>query len=527
LDYAERETPAIEAFIDMPLANIDTFVDGLNQSHLLDAEQREEVARLQLKVGDSRELAQELLRRDWLTAYQVNQLLQGKGAGLTIGPFLLLERIGEGGMGQVFKARQKMLNRVVALKVIRKECLGNPKIIQRFQREIRAAGQLSHPHIVRAFDADQVNGIYYIAMEFIEGVDLAKLVKDNGPLDVDQACEYIRQAALGLQHAHERGLVHRDLKPANLLVTRGIASDRRCSSGLIKRPLDLNAQRSGVMSRADAAKHYPWGVVKILDLGLARCTEAFVGSTATHLTQVGSVMGTPEFIAPEQARDSHTSDIRADLYSLGCTLYFLLTGEPPFPKGTLTEKLLQHQFDEAQPVARIRRENLLAWKGATGPANASKEMLHVPAVVDQLIRRLLSKGPEDRCQTPNELANELQAILQKLAAGTLASDEATDLASPQTFAPVVVMKTSVVSMTVVQPIVLLNPPRARPRKLLAKLSIALATLGGLAFVVLITGFAAILSRGAHTRAGMRDADPPMKPSKAVEPNWKKIPPGSR
>src|ERR1019366_10683080 len=217
----------------MPPATIASFVDGLFESQLLDAEQREEVRQLQGQVADMRELAQELLKRDWLTAYQINQISQGKGAALTLGPFILLERIGEGGMGQVFKARQKMLNRVVALKLIRKECLGNPKVVLRFQREIRAAGKLSHPHIVRAYDADQVNGTYYIAMELIDGVDLARLVHDNGPLPVDQACEYIRQAALGLQHAHERGMVHRDIKPANLLVTRAVASDRRRSSGLI------------------------------------------------------------------------------------------------------------------------------------------------------------------------------------------------------------------------------------------------------------------------------------------------------
>jgi serine/threonine protein kinase len=302
----------------MPLATIDSFVDGVLQSQLLDAEQCDELQRLPESVGDTRELAHELLKRGWLTAYQVNQILQGKGAGLTLGPFILLERIGEGGMGQVFKARQKMLNRVVALKVIRKQCLANPKVTLRFLREIRAAGQLSHPHIVRAYDADQINGTYYIAMEYIEGVDLAKLVKDDGPLPVDRACEYIRQAALGLQHAFERGMVHRDIKPANLLVARAIASDRRRSSGLIQRPLNLPPlpppgeasglraslkRSSSVLPRSEVTQHYPWGVVKILDMGLARCTDPFTGHASTHLTQVGSVMGTPEYIAPEQARD--------------------------------------------------------------------------------------------------------------------------------------------------------------------------------------------------------------------------------
>ncbi len=165
-------------------------------------------------------MAQELIRREWLSPYQVNQLFQDRGGELVLGQYSILERLGEGGMGQVFKACQRNLHRIVALKVIRRESLHNPRAIQRFQREIRAAGQLSHPNIVRAYDADEVNGTYFIAMELIDGMDLAKLVHEAGPLQVAQACDYIRQAALGLQHAHECGMVHRDIKPANLLVTR-------------------------------------------------------------------------------------------------------------------------------------------------------------------------------------------------------------------------------------------------------------------------------------------------------------------
>ena len=180
-----------------------------------------------------RALAGELIRRGWLTPYQVNQLLQGRGRDLLLGSYVLLERLGEGGMGQVFKARNWKLGRVVALKLIRKERLDNPDAVRRFQREIRAAAQLDHPNIVRAFDADEVDGTHLLVMEYVEGTDLAKLVKKDGPLPVDKACDYCRQAALGLQHAYERGLVHRDIKPHNLLLT-------------------------------------PGGVVKILDMGLAR-----------------------------------------------------------------------------------------------------------------------------------------------------------------------------------------------------------------------------------------------------------------
>ncbi len=501
----------------MALATLASFVDGIFQSQVLDAEQCDEVRRLQSDVENARELAQVLLRREWLTAYQINQIFQGKAAGLTLGPYILLERIGEGGMGQVYKARQKLLNRVVALKVIRKVCLSNPKVIQRFQREIRAVGQLSHPHIVRAYDADQVSGTYYIALEYIEGFDLAKLVKDNGPLQINQACEYIRQAALGLQHACERGLIHRDIKPANLLVTRGIASDRRRSSGVIPRPVALLAkQSSGMLKRSEPALHYPWGVVKILDMGLARCTDVFPNQSSTHLTQVGSVMGTPEYIAPEQARDSHNSDIRADLYSLGCTLYFLLTGQPPFPDGSMTEKLLQHQFNEPDPVDAVRRAALQEWADRRDNANveAAKKMLPVPAAVDKVVRRLLAKDPDDRYQTPIELAHELQSILQRMADGTLQREEEMEKTAELTVLPPPRLKPRV------QPIIHLTPPTL-PGSIAGKIALLSAALGGLACIVCATILAVLLSAGSLTRANSRPDEQPKAKLKADDGKAKK------
>ena len=218
-------------------------------------------------------------------------------------------------------------------------------------------------------------------------------------------------------------IIHRDIKPANLLVARAVSTERR-SSGLIPRPPDFPKQKkNAVLSRSLPALAYPWGVVKILDMGLARCTDTFSGRASTHLTQLGSVMGTPEFIAPEQARDSHTSDIRADLYSLGCTLYFLLAGRAPFANGTATEKLLQHQMVEPEPVETVRRERFLAWNEANGVEEISEEGLHVPAQVLSVIRRLMAKDPDDRYQTPIELANELQPIVTQLVNGTLPEDE--------------------------------------------------------------------------------------------------------
>jgi eukaryotic-like serine/threonine-protein kinase len=192
-------------------------VDALRQHRLLEPPQLLELQGLPTRHGDAKALAKALLERDWLTAYQVNQLLQGKAQELVLGQYILLERLGESGMGQVFKARHRNLNRISAIKLIRKERLDNPDAIRRFQREVRAAAALDHPNIVRALDADEIGGTHLLVMEYIKGAsDLARLVKKNGPLPVAQACEYIRQAAMGLQHAFKRGMVHRDIKPANL-----------------------------------------------------------------------------------------------------------------------------------------------------------------------------------------------------------------------------------------------------------------------------------------------------------------------
>jgi serine/threonine-protein kinase len=373
----------------MSPAAANAVLDSLRQSPLLDAAQKEEAARLEKALRKPRDVVQELVRRGWLTFFQGTQILRGKGKELVLGQYQLLDKIGEGGMGKIYKARQRNLDRIVALKVIRPECLAKPKVLSRFQREIRASGHLSHPNIVRAFDADQVNGTYFIAMEYIDGVDLARMVRENGPLPVTQACDFIRQAALGLQHAHERGMVHRDIKPANLLVGR---SQETAASG----------QEQGARA------------VKILDLGLARWDDRTTGRASTHLTQMGSVMGTPDFIAPEQARNSHTCDIRADLYSLGCTLYFLIAGRTPFVGASITEKLIQHQVDEAEPIGPVRQAMLVNFHARKGTARIPRKHVEVPEFVSAVIKKLMAKKPEDRYQTPGELAQALQETLDRL-----------------------------------------------------------------------------------------------------------------
>src|SRR5262249_30748015 len=270
----------------MAIESVASLVAALKECGPLRLAQMEEVAGvLQGHYDQPRLLAKELLQRGWLTAYQINQLFQGRGRDLTLGPYVLLQRIGEGGMGQVFKAWHRHLDRTVALKIIRKDRLDNFETVRRFQREIEIAARLSHPNIVAAYDADEIDGTRYIALEYVEGIDLAKLVKQSGPLPIAQACDYIRQAALGLQHAFERGLVHRDIKPSNLLVTTVSLDTPRVEAGN----------------------------VKILDMGLARLQGG--DNQAEAITQFQATLGTPDFISPEQARDARSADIRADLYS--------------------------------------------------------------------------------------------------------------------------------------------------------------------------------------------------------------------
>lgn len=348
----------------MAISSAATLVDVLRQHRLLEPAQLEEIARdLQARFPDPKSLAKELLARDWLTPFQANMLLQGRAQELELGSYLLLERVGEGGMGQVFKARQRGLGRIVAIKVMRRDGFANAHAIKRFQREVRAAAQLSHDNVVMALDADEVAGSHLLVMEYVAGaVDLAKLVKKKGPLPAPDACEFIRQAALGLQHAFERGMVHRDIKPANLLLTAGGKT------------------------------------IKILDMGLARVVSTEEDHSST-MTKQGTIMGTPDYIAPEQARDPHAADIRADIYSLGCTTYFLLTGKPPFPGGSLTEKLLKHQLDNPSAIAGIHPDFM------------------------KVIRVMMAKNPADRYQSPGQVASALQTVLAQGGATSTGPEE--------------------------------------------------------------------------------------------------------
>ncbi|MBY0525237.1 MAG: protein kinase [Gemmataceae bacterium] len=349
-----------------------TFVEALRESRLLEPTQLSELEKLQSNCTEPKTLASELIERGSLTEFQVAQILDGDGKSLNLGQYTLLELLGEGGMGQVYKARHQRMKRVVALKVIRKDIQAGTQAIQRFNKEIEAAAALSHPNVVIAYDANEVDDTLFFVMEYVEGIDLGRLVAKFGPAPVGHACEFVRQAALGLQHAHERGMVHRDIKPSNLLLT------------------------------------YHGAIVKILDMGLARLSQS-VNDQSGHLTRTGVVMGTPDFISPEQARDSHTADIRSDLYSLGCTLYFLLSGQVPFPEGSFTEKLLKHNMDQPAPLEKMRPE--------------------VPADVIGIVAKLLAKRADDRYQTPAELAEALAPFSEKLASAECYRPKATDILS--------------------------------------------------------------------------------------------------
>jgi eukaryotic-like serine/threonine-protein kinase len=350
----------------MSVQPVSAFVGMLQQSGLLPPAQLDAMLRWpQVHAGDPRVLARELMDRDWLTPYQVNQLLQGRVQELVLGEYILLERLGEGGMGQVFKARHRPTNRVVALKLMRREKADRPAAVLRFLQEMRTASQLVHPHIVRAYGAGHADSHYFFAMEYVEGINLSRLVKQAGPLPVLQACDFLQQAAQGLQHAHEHGVVHRDIKPANLLVARPAAD-------VHSTPL-------------------PRAVVKILDMGLARLEGPDDGSPG--LTRAGAVIGSPHYMAPEQAVNASKVDIRADLYGLGCTGYFLLTGKAPFRGGSAAEIMTKQRFEEPTPIERLRSD--------------------VPTEVRAIVRKLMAKRPEDRYRTPAEVAEALRPFARR------------------------------------------------------------------------------------------------------------------
>ncbi len=284
-----------------------------------------------------------------LTQFQADRLGVGKYKGFCLGSYVILDKIGGGGMGQVFLAEHAEMRRNVAIKVLPLAAMGSPVTRERFLREARAAAALDHPNIVRAFDLSREGQMYYLVMEYVEGVSLQALVARTGKVPVMAAADYGRQIAEGLHHAHERGLVHRDIKPANLLLDR-------------------------------------LGGMRILDLGLVRSSDE--NSQLTNVTAGGrSILGTPDYLSPEQALDSSSVDRRADVYSLGATVYFLLAGHTMFPEGRTAQKLMWQQWKDPPPIDRVRPD--------------------VPAQLAEILHTALAKKPSDRFQTSAEFADAL------------------------------------------------------------------------------------------------------------------------
>jgi serine/threonine protein kinase len=331
-------------------STIDAFLEVLKKSELVDPERLRQFLRQAGGLSTTpRKLAARLVAAGLLTQFQAEQLLLGKHGGFTLGKYKVLERIGTGGHSTVYLCEHMMVKRRVAIKVLPTAKADNPIALARFYREARAAGALDHPNLVKAYDIDQDNGLHFLVMDYVNGSSLQDLVSRFGPLSIARAAHYVRQAARGLQAAHAAGLVHRDIKPANILLDRH-------------------------------------GVIRILDLGLAR----FFSDNEDLLTlkyDHNNVLGTADYVAPEQALNSHDVDIRADIYSLGATFYFLLAGQPLFPGGQITQKLIWHQTRQPTPIQQVRAE--------------------VPNELADVIARMIDKDPSRRYQTPPEVIEAL------------------------------------------------------------------------------------------------------------------------
>jgi serine/threonine protein kinase len=340
---------------------VDEFLDLVQRSGLVDKD------RLTAYLADLRatgpltaeppRLAGALVRDGILTCFQAEQILLGKWRRLTIGRYKVLERLGFGRTCSVYLCEHEPTHRRVAVKVLPTAKADDPSSLERFYREARAVAALNHPNIVRAYDIDQDDKLHFLVMEYVDGSSLQEIIKKVGPMAVIRAAHYMRQAALGLQHIHESaGLVHRDIKPADILV------DRR-------------------------------GLVKIIDLG--SCRFFHDGTDIPSRTYDHHVIGTPDYVAPEQALDPSSVDIRADIYSLGATFYLCLVGWPPFPEGTDAQKLIWHQVRQPEPIRRLQSESPRRRELAS------------------LIERMMAENPAQRPQSPQEVADALAPFTEQ------------------------------------------------------------------------------------------------------------------
>jgi len=305
------------------------------------------------ETAEAHSLIEEMVQNGVLTNFQAEQFVLGKWRGFTIGRYKFLERIGVGGMGQVFLCEHLHMKRRVAIKVLPPAKAEQPAALGRFYREARAAATLRHPNVVRTHDIDQDGELHFIVMDYIAGTNLLDIVKRFGPLDIGRATQYVVHIALALDFAFRNKIIHRDVKPGNIMIDRE-------------------------------------GVARLLDLGLARFLNDH-GDQLTLKYDDKIVLGTADYVAPEQIENSHAVDTRADIYALGSTFYFLLAGHPPFPTGSVSQKLLWHRTKPPTRIRELRPE--------------------VPVEMATVLDRMMAKDPKDRCQTPAQLLTELERLL--------------------------------------------------------------------------------------------------------------------
>ncbi len=316
-------------------------------------------------------LLNRLISEGNITTYQADKFRLGLAADISFGDYLVMDKLGQGGMGTVLLATHRRMDRKVAIKILPITALESEAAVARFYQETKVAAQLTHPNIVVAYDAGEHHGFHYLVMEYVPGHDLAQVLQRLGPIPVNLAVDYILQASLGLEYAHRKGVVHRDIKPSNLL-------------------LDDE------------------GTIKILDMGLARIGGQTIGDSnvSMHLTTTGQVMGTVEYMSPEQAEDTRAADARSDIYSLGCTLYRLLTGKSPYSRDTVVKTILAHREAPLPPLA-------VDLRGMLDPTAAAE--------LDRIFKKMVAKRPEDRYQTTVAMVEDLRRFANREQVGLASS----------------------------------------------------------------------------------------------------------
>ncbi|MBN1911686.1 MAG: serine/threonine protein kinase [Pirellulales bacterium] len=446
----------------MPIDTPEAFLKVLEKSRLLTPEQLADAKDTTLLTADLDQLCEILIDQGLITGWQADELLQGH-TSFFLANYILLDLLGRGGMGGVYLARHRTMNREVALKIVSKKMGKDPESIERFLTEGRASASLDHPNIVRAYDVGSESNRFYIVMEYVPGEDLEEIVELDGPLDFEFAVDCIRQAADGLAHAHQKNLVHCDIKPSNLLVT-------------------------------------DQGVVKILDMGMARPLNA--GEDSDAIRHDARVLGTVDYMAPEQAMEGPDFDQRADIYSLGCTLYFLLAGQPPFAEGSLAQRIVKHQTEEPLPLKQLRPD--------------------IPADLAAICAKMMAKNPDARFQT----AQQVSAVLAKWSPPpppqVAPSSNSAAQGSPSDSTATIDLRAASLSNAQAGPTVLIPTKKNGSRKPTFVFWIAGVALV-VVFVLIVTMIVQLLRSPVTTSQSNGPPTPPGAPSPAV-PGTEKTPP---